>query len=66
MTILNLFAAKAVHLELDQKFSLESGEESLPGAIVQEVVQDGDALECRVGCSFAAVHLGLGVVLALK
>jgi hypothetical protein len=46
--------AKPVDFELDQDLPLELGEQSLPGAIIQEVVQKGDAFEGRLSCSFAA------------
>jgi hypothetical protein len=38
VTILNLFGAKPVDFELEQKFALEAGKESLPGAIAQKTI----------------------------
>jgi hypothetical protein len=60
VSILNLFGAKPVDFELDHDLPLELGEQSLPGAIMQEVVQKGDAFEGRLSCSFAAEGVGLG------
>ena len=65
MSILNLFGAKPVDFELVQDQPLELGDRSLPGAMIQEVVQKGDAFEGRLTCSFAAEGVGLGFILAV-
>jgi hypothetical protein len=62
---LNLFGAKPADFELDQDLPLELGEQSLPGAIIQEVVQKGDAFEGGLTCSFAAEGVGLSFILAV-
>jgi len=64
VAVLNLFSAKAIHLELDQEVPLERREECLPSAIVQEIVQNGNALEGGLGYWLTAVHVCSEFVLA--
>jgi len=66
VTVLNLLSAKAIHLELDQEVPLERGEECLPGAIVQKIVQNRNGLEGRLGCWLTAAQLCSEFPLALE
>jgi hypothetical protein len=37
---------KAFHFQFDEQFALENGKDSDPMTVVEEIIQDGDRLEC--------------------
>ena len=48
MRLNDFLREKTFHFQFDEQFALENGKDSDPMTVVEEIIQDGDRLECVV------------------
>ena len=48
MCMNDLLREKTFHFQFDEQFALENGKDSEAMTVVEEIIQDGDRLECVV------------------
>jgi len=52
MCMNDLLREETFHFQFDEQFALENGKDSDPMTVVEEIIQDGDRLECVVCAGF--------------